>query len=118
MDFVWVNEFSGAKIWLFQDSSIKVTSVMDSSQASTFLVQESAATSFYFTVAYASVDRIIRRDLWLELINFSIGISLPWLVGGDFNVVCYSSEVVSVAEFDQPPADEFIDFQNFAGLLE
>ena len=93
--------------------------VEDTAQSSSFWVCVAPTMQFYFTVVYASTDRLVRRDLWIDLLNFTAAIGdIPWLVGGNFNAVTCSSEVVSKYEFGSHTIEEFGDFINYAGLME
>lgn len=51
----------------------------------TFALGEISAPSAYLTVVYAKCSLQERRLLWEDLISFSASISVPWIVGGDFN---------------------------------
>nr|XP_016457134.1 PREDICTED: uncharacterized protein LOC107781021 [Nicotiana tabacum] len=43
--------------------------------------------SFMVTFVYAKCDSIERIELWDSLYNLASDMTLPWLVGGDFNVI-------------------------------
>ena len=118
MDGCWANSVSN-KIWIFWDNTINVSHVVDTNQSSTFWVCVNQSVKCFFTVVYASTDRLVRRNLWVDLLNFTASQDdSPWLVGGDFNAVTCSDEVISRAEFDGPPAEEFGVFLNLVGLME
>ena len=118
MDQIWVNQYSETKLWTFWRDSISVTHMVDTTQSSSFLIKNEDNIAFYFTGIYASCDKIIRRDLWVDLLNFSSSCDLPWVLGGDLNCVESSSDYVGSGNFDFASSDDFCDFKQFAGVEE
>ena len=118
MDSIWVNLDAEAKIWVLWNSSISIQHISDTSQSSTFLVTSSTTKLAYYSFVYGSNDRLLRRDLWVDLINFSANLTMPWVVGGDFNAVCDTTEVIASSEFDFHTAHEFNEFKHLAGIVD
>ncbi|KAL2252957.1 UNVERIFIED_CONTAM: hypothetical protein Sindi_0090400, partial [Sesamum indicum] len=77
-------------------------------------LQESIA----ITVIYGANEVVQRRELWGSLETIAMQcIDIPWLVGGDFNVVCDLSEICGASGDIRMAMEEFnICIQN-AGLL-
>lgn len=48
----------------------------------------------HFILVYAKCSYILRCHLWNDLVNLSVNIFGPWMVGGDFNVVRSNDEYV------------------------
>lgn len=46
------------------------------------------------TIVYAKCDRSQRLDLWDNIISIANGVSEPWIIGGDFNLVLYASDKI------------------------
>ncbi|XP_016454374.2 uncharacterized protein LOC107778605 [Nicotiana tabacum] len=76
------------KIWVFVDDDHGVDIVYDLEQQLTLkLTNMDTQLSFMVTFVYAKCDSIERIELWDSLYNLASDMSLPWLVGGDFNVI-------------------------------
>lgn len=50
------------------------------------------------------------QELWADLLDFSLQLQEPWVVGGDFNVISQSSEKLGGAPWDH---NSMHDFHNF-----
>ncbi|KAH0677638.1 hypothetical protein KY285_025439 [Solanum tuberosum] len=50
--------------------------------------------SFITTFVYEKCDEQERRGLWEDIHNLNINMNLPWLVGGDFNVIFNDEEKI------------------------
>ncbi|XP_060202706.1 uncharacterized protein LOC132631120 [Lycium barbarum] len=76
------------KIWLFVDAEIQVEIMRDTEQLlSCRFTHLGDGQELVLTVVYASTDRSGRIALWEDLYDMSSHITIPWLVGGDFNVI-------------------------------
>ncbi|XP_060184825.1 uncharacterized protein LOC132614395 [Lycium barbarum] len=76
------------KIWIFVDAEIQVEIMRDTEQLlSCRFTHLGDGQELVLTVVYASTDRSGRIALWEELYDMSSHITVPWLVGGDFNVI-------------------------------
>lgn len=78
-------------IWCFYDDDIKLEVICDHEQsltvsASSWLLERSIVLTFVYT----KCTKIERRDLWH--IMRSLDPSIPWLVGGDFNIIQHPHE--------------------------
>ncbi|KAH0695094.1 hypothetical protein KY290_021279 [Solanum tuberosum] len=49
---------------------------------------------FTVTIFYAKCDKEQRRNLWVNLYSLSTGMTTPWIVGADFNVVLNGEEKI------------------------
>ncbi|KAG5595770.1 hypothetical protein H5410_037002 [Solanum commersonii] len=56
--------------------------------------QQSQVQRFYVTIVYAKCDASMRMSLWEDLYQINMGLSIPWLIGGDFNVVFNEEEKI------------------------
>ncbi|XP_060202918.1 uncharacterized protein LOC132631354 [Lycium barbarum] len=76
------------KIWIFVDAEIQVEIMRDTEQLlSCRFTYLGDGQELVLTVVYASTDRSGRIALWEDLYDMSSHITIPWLVGGDFNVI-------------------------------
>ncbi|XP_060202720.1 uncharacterized protein LOC132631137 [Lycium barbarum] len=81
------------KIWAFIDEEYEVTVLMDTNQQLTLkLFNWDTHLDIIVTLVYAKCDRIDRIGLWDSMYNLASDMNLPWLVGGDFNVIVDEEE--------------------------
>ncbi|XP_060200473.1 uncharacterized protein LOC132628728 [Lycium barbarum] len=81
------------KIWSFIDEEYEVTVLMDTDQQLTLkLFHWDTNLDMIVTLVYAKCDRIDRIELWDSMYNLASDMTLPWLVGGDFNVIVDEEE--------------------------
>jgi exonuclease III len=70
-----------------------------------------------FTGVYGPNDARDRRLMWDELAGMRSWWEVPWVLGGDFNVVRFPSERVGSDSFS-PAMHEFSDFISVHGLVD
>ncbi|KAL6570156.1 hypothetical protein OROMI_014670 [Orobanche minor] len=96
-------------IWLFSDTDTKIQILKNSEQ---ILHVEVSCISipcvYYLTVVYGRNTKIQRRDLWDDLLSVSQN-QVPWMVGGDFNIILQPEEKKGGAGPIQSDMDEFND---------
>ena len=63
------------------------------------------------TGLYGPTNDLLRRELWAELQSVHLVWNLPWVVFGDFNVVCFPSERLGCTRLTPPMVD-------FSGFIE
>ncbi|XP_060202778.1 uncharacterized protein LOC132631203 [Lycium barbarum] len=86
MGTTWHNV--NGKIWIFVDAEIQVEIMRDTEKLlSCRFTHLGDGQELVLTVVYASTDRSGRIALWEDLYDMSSHITIPWLVGGDFNVI-------------------------------
>ncbi|XP_075108851.1 uncharacterized protein LOC142180698 [Nicotiana tabacum] len=94
------------KIWAFIDEIFEVTILYNMTQQLTLrLTHTETHVELILTLAYAKCDRIERIELWDSLYAMASDMTVPWLVGGDFNVIWDEEEkfgglLVSLTEVD------------------
>ena len=104
-------------IWvLSSDSSVRCTVVDTFSQALTFQLQRGGC-AWLCSAIYASPTPFIRESLWKHMVSLSAGVSLPWLVLGDFNEILHYSEVRG-GDFYPHRASKFLETMNDCGLVD
>lgn len=108
------------KLWVFwQDSYI--LDVVDSSDQYITLGHKTDTDNIYsafYSFVYASNDANQRKALFGDLISFAGSISVPWMIGGDFNCVLRPSEKQGGS---LPALSVMADFNGFvvsAGLMD
>ncbi|XP_019242662.1 PREDICTED: uncharacterized protein LOC109222805, partial [Nicotiana attenuata] len=76
------------KIWVFIDEIYEVTILYNLvQQLSIRLYHKETHVEFVLTLVYAKCDAIERIELWDSLYYMANDMTIPWLVGGDFNVI-------------------------------
>ncbi|KAK1310887.1 hypothetical protein QJS10_CPA08g00722 [Acorus calamus] len=78
-------------LWLTKSANITIHSSSEQYVHSEVTLIESGL-SFYVTIVYGSNSPADRQILWADLLRKAPHISIPWLVGGDFNEVRYTNE--------------------------
>lgn len=80
------------KLWVFWHESYNLEMVASSSQFVTLGLKIDNSFCTYFTFVYAANVASHRQILFSDLINFANTISVPWVIGGDFNCVACPSD--------------------------
>ncbi|XP_019241533.1 PREDICTED: uncharacterized protein LOC109221510 [Nicotiana attenuata] len=76
------------KIWAFIDEVYEVTIMYNMVQQLTLrLFHTETHVEMVLTLVYAKCDAIERIELWDSLYYMANDMTVPWLVGGDFNVI-------------------------------
>ncbi|XP_075109001.1 uncharacterized protein LOC142180813 [Nicotiana tabacum] len=94
------------KIWAFIDEIFEVTILYNMTQQLTLrLMHSETHVELILTLVYAKCDRTERIELWDTLYAMASDMTIPWLVGGDFNVIWdeeekYGGLSVSLIEVD------------------
>ncbi|KAH0714812.1 hypothetical protein KY284_007717 [Solanum tuberosum] len=70
------------------------------------------------TTVYARYDALDRLELWKDLELVAEDNTLPWLVGGDFNVILNEEEKQRGLDFTQSKALDFSQCVNNCALTE
>ncbi|XP_039060743.1 uncharacterized protein LOC120204796 [Hibiscus syriacus] len=73
-------------IWLIWKVNVEVNIIHMSNQSINMEVQ------FQFTTVYASPSKARRSNLWQHIGNINLRNGIPWLIGGDFNVILSADE--------------------------
>nr|XP_009803099.1 PREDICTED: uncharacterized protein LOC104248527 [Nicotiana sylvestris] len=94
------------KIWAFIDEIFEVSILYNMTQQLTLrLMHSETHVELILTLVYAKCDRTERIELWDTLYAMASDITVPWLVGGNFNVIRdeeekYGGLPVSLIEVD------------------
>ncbi|XP_009793730.1 uncharacterized protein [Nicotiana sylvestris] len=76
------------KIWIFIDQKYDFYILFNMKQQITLRMTDTDDhKEFIITMVYAKCHAIERIELWDTLYSLATDMSLPWLVGGDFNVI-------------------------------
>ncbi|XP_070011033.1 uncharacterized protein [Nicotiana sylvestris] len=76
------------KVWAFVDDLYEVTVLYDMEQQITLkMIHTETHIVQIITLVYAKCDAIERIELWDSLYAMAANMDIPWLVGGDFNVI-------------------------------
>ncbi|KAL0434121.1 UNVERIFIED_CONTAM: hypothetical protein Slati_2746400, partial [Sesamum latifolium] len=74
-------------------------------------------TDIFCTFVYAKCYRNRRRTLWEELVKLS-NQDVPWIVGGDFNIILHPNENQGKDMQRLGPMDDFNDIMSDIGLID
>ncbi|XP_015158226.1 uncharacterized protein [Solanum tuberosum] len=108
--------YSG-KIWIFWREDWEGTLLMDSIQHISMKFCKNNR-SFIISSVYARCNALERLELWEELEGIAEDWQLPWMVGGDFNVIINEEEKLGGLEFTQQEATDFALCISSCGLTE
>ena len=116
--FVGSNGASGGILLLWDNRSLqKIDEALGLYTASCKFRSVSSGFEWAFTGVYGPHDLPARRILWDEMSGVVSWWDVPWIVGGDFNIVRYPSERVG-AEHITNPMQDFTDFIFSNGLMD
>uniref|UniRef100_A0A7N0ZS43 Endonuclease/exonuclease/phosphatase domain-containing protein n=1 Tax=Kalanchoe fedtschenkoi TaxID=63787 RepID=A0A7N0ZS43_KALFE len=73
---------------------------------------------FYLSIIYALCSKHARRRIWEGLLDLSNQIKVPWIVGGDFNVISNWNEKIGGRLVDDGSMKEFNCFIIQSGLID
>jgi len=90
----YVNYNANGQIWIFINEQIQVGVVSDSDQQLSLQLTMADGRQFLVTVIYAKCSAAERLMLWDDLYALYDNYSMPWLVGGDFNVILSEEEKI------------------------
>ncbi|XP_060170365.1 uncharacterized protein LOC132601283 [Lycium barbarum] len=81
------------KIWVFVDATVQWEVIMDEDQQITLKIHhQDIEKDIIATFVYAKCDEEERLVLWDNLYQLANSMNLPWMVGGDFNVILSDEE--------------------------
>ncbi|KAL4278534.1 hypothetical protein GQ457_03G023770 [Hibiscus cannabinus] len=108
--------FSGG-IWLMWDDSVDIVILKISNQFIHFKVTVATGNvSFLMTAVYASPCSSKCKSLWPQLAALNPGNNVPWLIGGDFNVILSGDERTGGANVHSGGSRLFSDFLFTQGM--
>ncbi|KAK9046398.1 hypothetical protein V6N11_052286 [Hibiscus sabdariffa] len=108
--------FSGG-MWLMWDDSVDIVILKISNQFIHFKVTVVAGNmSFLMTAVYASPCSSKRKFLWPHLATLNPDNNVPWLIGGDFNVILSGDERTGGANVHSCGSRLFSDFLFTRGM--
>lgn len=84
---------SNGKIWAFIDEDLEYDTARDEDQMLTLnLKNQNTGIEVMISLVYAKCTQGERLQLWESMEDIANTINLPWMVGGDFNVICNEEE--------------------------
>nr|XP_016491561.1 PREDICTED: uncharacterized protein LOC107811191 [Nicotiana tabacum] len=107
------------QIWLFFDVVVEWELVENTEQQVTVRVfHHDLGQHMMMTFVYAKCSAIERLELWDHLYYLASDMELPWLVGGDFNVVLHEDEKLGGLPVHPPEYEDFVFCVNSCSLFE
>lgn len=52
-----------------------------------FITPKRERKGFYCTFIYGSIDKKVKKEMWVHLVEFVRGLNDAWIVMGDFNAI-------------------------------
>ncbi|XP_059291461.1 uncharacterized protein LOC132044942 [Lycium ferocissimum] len=110
---------SKGKIWYFIEANVDVQVLSDTTQQiSLKIVLLDQNKSLVITLVYVKCNESKRLQLWDDIYQVADSINLPWLVGGDFNVVLHEDEKIGVIPIQPQDYEDFAFCVNSCELME
>ncbi|XP_019230679.1 PREDICTED: uncharacterized protein LOC109211586 [Nicotiana attenuata] len=107
------------KIWAFIDEVYEVTVMYNMVQQLTLrLFHTETNVEIVLTLVYAKCDAIERIKLWDSLYYMASDMTVPWLVGGDFNVIWDEKEKFGGLPVSLIEIDDFRHCINTCNLVD
>lgn len=107
-----------SKIWVMWKEPLRFYLFHCHDQVVTFSVEEHGRASAFLSFVYAKCSVLERRDLWQQLSSLSTSISLPWMVGDDFNVILDVEEKLGGNPPEVRALDDFHDALLSSNLMD
>ncbi|XP_070031692.1 uncharacterized protein [Nicotiana tomentosiformis] len=107
------------QIWLFFDAVVEWELVKDTEQQETVRVfHHDLGQHMMMTFVYAKCSSMERLDLWDHLYYLASDMELPWLVGGNFNMLLHEDEKIGGLPVHPLEYENFAFCVNSCGLFE
>ncbi|KAI0504038.1 hypothetical protein KFK09_014985 [Dendrobium nobile] len=103
------------KLWLFWHNTITIDIIADHHQVVHCHINV-FNTNCFASFVYAASTRLSRLNLWEQLCSFSVNISGPWCVGGDFNIISNATERRGGSRPNIKAMEDFNDMINDCNL--
>lgn len=104
-------------IWIFWRSYVQIRDFIVASQCISFYIQRSGEEDIKLSIVYAKCNRFDRLDLWHDL-RAAGDTSVPWIVGGDFNIILNVEEKKGGNGVDLRAIQDFRECTLDMGLTE
>nr|XP_009611219.1 uncharacterized protein LOC104104767 [Nicotiana tomentosiformis] len=107
------------KIWLFFDAMVEWELLSDTDQQLTIKIyHQYVGQHIIMTFVYAKCSSLDRLELWDNLYYLVADMELPWVVGGDFNVVLHEEENIGGLPVYPPEIENFAFCVNSSSLFD
>ncbi|XP_009622845.1 uncharacterized protein [Nicotiana tomentosiformis] len=107
------------KFWLFFDIMIEWEVLLDTKQQVTIRVyHQDIGKHIMMTFVYAKCSSLKRLELWDKFYYLLSDMELPWVVGGDFNIIMHEDEKISVLLMYPPEYEDFAFCVISCGLFD
>ncbi|XP_060183335.1 uncharacterized protein LOC132613335 [Lycium barbarum] len=107
------------KIWVFIDAVVQWEILLDTNQQISLKLKHIATDiEMIATFVYAKCSAVERLELWDNIYSLANDMSLPWLVGGDFNVILSEEEKIGGLPVDPSECDDFAFCVNSSELFD
>ncbi|XVF64887.1 hypothetical protein PTKIN_Ptkin09bG0203000 [Pterospermum kingtungense] len=113
-DWNLFHNYTGAlngMIWFLWKKHVQVNLYCSSARSISYFVNCNAG-KFLLTAIYGMNTGVERRALWTHLTHISNNIEIPWVLGGDFNVIA------SIDEISNSNQVHNLDIQDFATCMD
>lgn len=108
---------TNSQIWAFIDEEMEYDTIRDEEQMLTLkLRNRSDGIEVILSLIYAKCTQNERLLLWNFMSDMANTINSPWLVGGDFNVICIEEEKLGGRPVTEAETRDFNLCINFCNL--
>ncbi|XP_015159308.1 uncharacterized protein [Solanum tuberosum] len=114
----YVNYNVNGQIWVFVKQHVHVGVIADSEQQLTLQLTLENGEQLLVSVVYAKCSAIERLSLWDEIFTISQEYVVPWMIGGDFNVILREEEKIGGLPVYPQEYEDFAECLNASGLAD
>ncbi|XP_015167778.1 uncharacterized protein [Solanum tuberosum] len=115
MKYVVVN--ANGKIWVFLDEAMEYDIIGDEDQMLTLKVHSCGmGIDVMISVIYAKCTQGERLNLWESMAHLATTVNIPWVIGGDFNVITNESEKLEGRKVTDAKVRDFNHYLNVCNL--
>ncbi|XP_040996161.1 uncharacterized protein LOC121242352 [Juglans microcarpa x Juglans regia] len=104
------------KLWLLWQEELMLDMVDMTDQVITVLITK-GSMQVLLSLVYAKCRYVERRELWNSL-RSTASVNIPWLVAGDFNIICNDGERIEGAPRLAIMMNEFNECLDSCGLMD
>ncbi|WMV33526.1 hypothetical protein MTR67_026911 [Solanum verrucosum] len=115
----YATHYQNGKIWVFVQGHIHVGVISNTDQQLTLQLHfQDTGDIILATMIYTKCDALERINMWDDTCNISVNYNMPWLVGGDFNVIMSDEEKIEDLPVYPQAYEDFAFCMNSCELLD
>ncbi|KAM3394231.1 hypothetical protein P3S68_003233 [Capsicum galapagoense] len=107
------------KLWCFWRDNCIVSLIQNHEQHITMKIRKNQnSENFYVTVVHAKCTKVERKELWNSLENLNKIITMPWCIGGNFNVILHPEEKLGGLPHRNSKSFDFMECMDSCGMTD